>query len=755
MGVQPLFRFTESNMPDIKAPNYHKIIADGKAITDAPSLRARDMRACGNCQFAQPVQGTSDLVCSQYQFEAEDDFVCDSWVEKPPAASGAIPVTIAAIMPDATDQGAAIADAMQGMMSLSPDDVLVNMGEEIKSLGTANNKMTIGAYGVRYGSAAERDLTGTYFAVETNFGKYAGDGADVMVNHGMPLAPELKSTPAHLLSPALTRKDEIGIFAQTALDLSDAYECMIADLAAAGKLRWSSGTTKRLIRYEQDGKITNWPITEWSLTPIAAEPRLPHVLPLKSLIQQPAPAKRTPEAAQESGSAPAQRTSAADQPTNQLLGESNMPELQEVLEAVKSIGARLGPIESFIDKAKAAPAAPSGVVAPVADTAADEVKSFNAAYSIRFGDEQEAQKAILEGAIGKNYRQVIFEQNRAYAKALRMKPEFLEREDIRALGQQIFPMNVITRMVKAGYSVGEMKSTMMTAQGELGGFAVPPNEQQEISVRLPGFTAVRGGGAKVVTLTKSNGIDIPVYTGGDSRYVGAMRGQWGNESKAPGGINATLGSVLIPADIYTYKVVWTQSAVEDANNLVELVTNDIAMTKAIDEDECFLVGDGVGKPRGILPGGLNGDSLTEVNSGAAAALTAAFSAGKGIKALKRGLASQYRANGAFVGASATFGAVEELKDGTGHFYFDDLSDTMKLLNCPVKESEAMPAIGANTYPLIFGNMAGYTIVEKLGMTIARYQDGSTGPNIVEFHIRARVGGRVEKPWMFAVQKVAA
>jgi HK97 family phage major capsid protein len=52
-------------------------------------------------------------------------------------------------------------------------------------------------------------------------------------------------------------------------------------------------------------------------------------------------------------------------------------------------------------------------------------------------------------------------------------------------------------------------------------------------------------------------------------------------------------------------------------------------------------------------------------------------------------------------------------------------------------------------------MAGYTIVERAGLTIARYQDSNTGINKVEFHVRRRVGGRVERPWMFSVQEVAA
>jgi HK97 family phage major capsid protein len=76
-----------------------------------------------------------------------------------------------------------------------------------------------------------------------------------------------------------------------------------------------------------------------------------------------------------------------------------------------------------------------------------------------------------------------------------------------------------------------------------------------------------------------------------------------------------------------------------------------------------------------------------------------------------------------------------------------------LLNRKTFESGAMPDVATNAYPLLYSDMSGYTIVERLGMSIQRFQDSYTGPNKVEFHVRRRLGGRVEKPWLFAVQKV--
>lgn len=377
-------------------------------------------------------------------------------------------------------------------------------------------------------------------------------------------------------------------------------------------------------------------------------------------------------------------------------------------------------------------------------------KGTDAVYVLRFGNEDEAIKAIYHDLLGADYRQLIVDQAMAYAKYLRAGERDLDARDRKALRTQIFPQATVKAMVAGGLDVSGIKSTMVEAEGTLGGYAVPPAQQAEIAARLPGLTAVRAGGARVVDLISGSSVDAPVYDGGDARYVGALRGQWGNETAAPTAKNATMKSVTVVANLYTYKVPMSQTLVEDAANLVQIVTDDIVGTLAIDEDEAFLVGDGVGKPYGILPGGVNALGLAEVKTGAASALTAA-----GIKGLKRGVASQYRANGVFVANSDTYGEAELLTNGLGQYIFEDLSETGQLLMRKAVESEAMPDVGSNTYPLVFGDMTGYWIVQKAGLAIVRFQDSATGINQVEYHVRRRVGGRVVQTWKFAVQKVAA
>ncbi len=375
--------------------------------------------------------------------------------------------------------------------------------------------------------------------------------------------------------------------------------------------------------------------------------------------------------------------------------------------------------------------------------------TMKALYSMRFGDDNAVKTAVLTDLIGVNYQQRIWDQTATFAKYLRGGESNLDRDEYKMLKSQIFAFEDIAAMIQNGFDVKTIKTTMVEAQGTLGGFAVPTTMQSAILQRLPGMTAIRGGGATVVNLTTGNSTEFMEVTGGNDRYVSGLRGAWGSETQSPTEKNFTLGQKTVNADVYTYKVVMSQSLVEDASNLVSILQNLATTTLAVDEDDAFTIGDGVGKPQGLLPGSANLHSFTEVVTGSAAAVTA-----DGIKALKRGIPIQYRGTAIFLANSDTYGDIETLKDGNGQYLFPDLTDTDRLLNRRAMESESMPDVAANAFPILFGNMAGYAIVERSGMTVARYQDSNTGINTVQYHFRRRVGGRVIEPWQFCLQKCA-
>ena len=239
------------------------------------------------------------------------------------------------------------------MTTKKQQDALIAIGSNIKALGDGR----IGGHLVLFGSPESKDLYGDYFTPETYFGPSDGDGRDVAVNHRMPfrtgdpmMDQELKTLSKRLLSGHLkTSRDAVGIFAEVVCDMSDDYERAIYQLAEQGKLKWSAGAAPHMVEREPDGQLKMFVISEGSLTPVPAEPRmLDHrVMPLKAyldLINQPDSDSGGKGAAP---GAPAGRKPAGSHPSNEVKTMDILAALKKLMpdltpEQIDQIAAILG-----------------------------------------------------------------------------------------------------------------------------------------------------------------------------------------------------------------------------------------------------------------------------------------------------------------------------------------------------------------------------------------------------------------------------
>ena len=179
------------------------------------------------------------------------------------------------------------------------------------------------------------------------------------------------------------------------------------------------------------------------------------------------------------------------------------------------------------------------------------------------------------------------------------------------------------------------------------------------------------------------------------------------------------------------------------------------------EAGAFINGDGVDKPKGILlPAKVANASWTWGNLGyiptGAAADFATSNASDCIVYLVYALGADYRANGTFLMNSKTAGAVRKMKDADGRFMWGDslqAGEPARLMGYPVLICEDMPDVGANTYPIAFGDFtAGYTIAERPDLRILR-DPFSAKPNVL-FYANKRVGGDVTDYAAIKLLKVA-
>jgi HK97 family phage major capsid protein len=104
----------------------------------------------------------------------------------------------------------------------------------------------------------------------------------------------------------------------------------------------------------------------------------------------------------------------------------------------------------------------------------------------------------------------------------------------------------------------------------------------------------------------------------------------------------------------------------------------------------------------------------------------------------------YRANAKWLMNRATYAAVAKLQDGNKRFLLEQnvaAGTPPSLLGFPVVTAEDVPAIGAGSYSIAFGDLSRtYTVVDRVGVRVLR--DQFTNKPFVRFYSTMRVGGNV-------------
>lgn len=388
-------------------------------------------------------------------------------------------------------------------------------------------------------------------------------------------------------------------------------------------------------------------------------------------------------------------------------------------------------------------------------------------YAMRFGETPAAVKAVIADLYGSEsqYHERRSAQMDAFVKYIRLGETRLTGKEADLLAGNykniLLRPDVVEAELKTGRSVAEIKATLVEGSLDLGGYLVPEDYRASIIKRMAGNTVVRGR-ARIVTTTR-DAVEWPKLEGGNTRYTSAVRVNWVEENPVNASAaetNPTFGMLRIPIHTVMARTDLSRNLLEDsAFNMLDVLSELFSEAMRIDEDEQFLTGTGGGKPLGIL-GARSGAEYVPVtgvaveNTGNASALTA-----DGLLNLVYGIASQYRDGAVFVMNRTSQRDARKLKDGNGRYYWQDslvAGQPATLLGYPVLESEAMPSISANNHPIIFGNLGGYIVADRVGMSVERVTDSTlVGTNKVAIFARRRLGGELAEPWRQIAQKVSA
>lgn len=228
---------------------------------------------------------------------------------------------------------------------------------------------------------------------------------------------------------------------------------------------------------------------------------------------------------------------------------------------------------------------------------------------------------------------------------------------------------------------------------------------------------------------------------------------WTEESAETTESTPTYGeTTLTPYELRTFIDV-SQALLEDnAYNLESELVTDLAEAFGVTESAAFVSGDGDGKPKGLI----NASGITQVKTGNAATLGTAPA--DTIIGLYHSLPTAHAQRACWIMNRTTLGSLRTLKDTTGRFLLvDPVSAGMPLtlLGRPIVEAVDMPNVAANAIPIIFGDLQGYRIIDRVSFSLLRDPFSQATKGRVRLHARRRVGGDTTHPDRFVQLKVAA
>ena len=301
------------------------------------------------------------------------------------------------------------------------------------------------------------------------------------------------------------------------------------------------------------------------------------------------------------------------------------------------------------------------------------------------------------------------------------------------------------RYLKAG-DLTEMKALAeSTNAGADGGYAVPKLISSMIENVVVNISPIRQI-ANIVQIGTS-----------DYHKLVNLRGTasgWVSETASRPATNTPqfADRVIKTFEIYAFPQASQQMLDDVFFDVESWLAQEIGTEFARAEGAAFVSGNGTTQPQGFLTGtpvstadgaGRADGVLQYLPTGVSGAWPASNPADL-LSTLVYSVKSAFRRKGTFVMSKSTLATISQFKDAGGRYILTpqtapDMPTT--IWGFPVVEAEDMPAIGANSLSVAFGDFSrGYEIVDRKGITILR--DPLTNKPYLGVYATKRVGGAV-------------
>ena len=308
--------------------------------------------------------------------------------------------------------------------------------------------------------------------------------------------------------------------------------------------------------------------------------------------------------------------------------------------------------------------------------------------------------------------------------------------------------NYLKKGVDAPLANLETKADLTTAtdsSSAYGGYLLTPNMQRIITGELNENCFMR----KICSVQTISSSALEVID--DTSFATSWISETGTVSDSN---SSVLSKITIKAHELVAQPKVSQKLLDDASiNIEEWLAYRLAEQFTQKEEEAFLkgTGDTNNQPTGITnyTSGIDITTSTSKTNGGIEA--------KDIISLYYSLKEQYVGRASFVMPRSAVSAIRMLKDSTSGAYLwqpallGGKEDT--LMGCPVYQSSNMPALGASSLSIIFGDFSFYQIVDRTDIRVLR--DPYTSKPYVRFYTTKRVGGDVIRKEAFKMLKCGA
>lgn len=312
--------------------------------------------------------------------------------------------------------------------------------------------------------------------------------------------------------------------------------------------------------------------------------------------------------------------------------------------------------------------------------------------------------------------------------------------------------------IEANLSELAVKAAMQTDSDPDGGYTVPDSMETNIDRVLENVSTMRRLAGNM-TISTSEHKKLVNIGGTGSGWVGETGAR-------PETATSTLKQLIFPAmELYANPAA-TQTMLDDsAVDIEQWIAAEVSIVFAEAEGAAFISGDGSNKPRGLLAYDTVANAsyawgkLGFLATGVAADINDATNDGRtALTNLVYSLKAGYRNNASFLMNRTMVGKVMNLQNVTSGDYLwqpsTQIGQPATLLGYPAYDDDNMPDVGANAFPIAFGDFKrGYLVVDRTGIRVLR--DPYTNKPYVHFYTTKRVGGGVQNFEAIKLLKCAA